>query len=166
MVQNHMLQLLCLVAMEPPYSLEPDVVRNAKMEVLRCLRPITGKDVEKFTARAQYTEGTAHVSRFQISTEAGVNPDSTTETYVALKCFVENWRWSGVPFYLRTGKALPLRPVKSPCSSKKFRRSSSIPTSNLRKPECADTAHPAEEGLSLRIVSRVPGTRAQTHPSK
>ena len=78
---------------EPPYSLDPDVVRNAKMEVLRCLRPITGKDVEKFTARAQYTEGTAHGEPMpSYRREKGLNPTSTTETYVAVKSFVENWR--------------------------------------------------------------------------
>ena len=110
MVQNHMLQLLCLVAMEPPYSLDPDVVRNAKMEVLRCLRPIADHDIEDVTVRAQYSEGMVHdVPIPGYRRENGIHPDSTTETYVALKCFVENWRWAGVPFYLRTGKALPHR---------------------------------------------------------
>src|SRR4026208_1925386 len=110
MVQNHMLQLLCLIAMEPPYSLEANVVRDARMDVLRCLRPITGKDVLKYTVRAQYSAGTAHDGPIPgYRRDKGVNPNSTTETYVAVKCFVENWRWSGVPFYLRTGKALPQR---------------------------------------------------------
>ena len=110
MIQNHLLQLLCLVAMEPPYSLDPNVVRNAKMEVLRCLRPIVGKDVERYTVRAQYAEGVAHGQPIPgYRREKGVNPASTTETFVAVKAFVENWRWAGVPFYLRTGKALPKR---------------------------------------------------------
>ncbi len=166
MVQNHLLQLLSLVAMEPPYSLDPDVVRNAKMEVLRCLRPITGKDVERFTVRAQYTEGTVHgVQVPGYRREKGVTPTSTTETYVAVKCFVENWRWSGVPFYLRTGKALPNRASEVAVQFK------DIPQILFN----ADPQHPQapnvlalriqpEEGLSLRIVSRVPGTREQTHP--
>jgi glucose-6-phosphate 1-dehydrogenase len=95
MVQNHMLQLLCLVAMEPPYSLDPDVVRNAKMEVLRCLRPITDQDVDQVTVRAQYSAGTTHDKPIPgYRRENGIHPDSTTETYVALKCFVENWRWA------------------------------------------------------------------------
>jgi glucose-6-phosphate 1-dehydrogenase len=166
MVQNHMLQLLCLVAMEPPYSLDPDVVRNAKMEVLRCLRPITGKDVETFTVRAQYAAGTVGGKAVPgYRREPGVKPDSTTETYVALKCFVENWRWSGVPFYLRTGKTLPNR------SSEVAVQFKDIPqilfNTNPQHPTPANVlalrTHP-EEGLSLRIVSRVPGTREQTHP--
>jgi glucose-6-phosphate 1-dehydrogenase len=166
MIQNHLLQLLCLVAMEPPYSLDPNVVRNAKMEVLRCLRPIAGKDVEQYTVRAQYAEGTAHDEPIPgYRRDKGVNPNSTTETYVAVKAFVENWRWSGVPFYLRTGKALP-------------KRASEIAVQFKDIPQILFNANPAhpqppnvltlriqpDEGLSLRIISRVPGTRAQTHP--
>jgi glucose-6-phosphate 1-dehydrogenase len=166
MIQNHLLQLLCLVAMEPPYSLDPNVVRNAKMEVLRCLRPIAGKDVEQYTVRAQYAEGIAHEGPIPgYRRDKGVNPNSTTETYVAVKAFVENWRWSGVPFYLRTGKALP-------------KRASEIAVQFKDIPQILFNANPAhpqpanvltlriqpDEGLSLRIVSRVPGTRAQTHP--
>lgn len=166
MVQNHILQLLCLVAMEPPYSLDPDVVRNAKMEVLRCLRPITGKDVEKFTARAQYTEGTPHGETMPgYRREKGVNPTSTTETYVAVKCFVENWRWSGVPFYLRTGKALPLRASEVAVQFKDIPQI--LFNANGLSPQAPNVLTlriQPEEGLSLRIVSRVPGTRAQTHP--
>lgn len=166
MVQNHLLQLLCLVAMEPPYSLDPDVVRNAKMEVLRCLRPIAGKDVEKFTVRAQYSEGIAHEKAVPgYRREAGVNSNSTTETYVALKCFVENWRWSGVPFYLRTGKALPLRASEIAVQFKEIPQI--LFNANAQAPQAPNVLTlriQPEEGLSLRIVSRVPGTRAQTHP--
>ena len=110
MVQNHILQLLCLIAMEPPYSLDPDVVRNARMDVLRGLRPIREKDVEQMTVRAQYAHGTINNKEVPgYRREEGVQPDSTTETYVALKVFVENWRWAGVPFYVRTGKAMTKR---------------------------------------------------------
>ncbi len=166
MVQNHILQLLCLVAMEPPYSLEPDVVRNAKMEVLRCLRPIVGKDVERYTVRAQYAAGTIQGSAVPgYRRENGVNPNSTTETYVAVKCFVENWRWSGVPFYLRTGKALPHRASEVAVQFKEIPQI--LFNANAQHPQppnvLALRVQP-EEGLSLRIVSRVPGTRAQTHP--
>jgi glucose-6-phosphate 1-dehydrogenase len=166
MVQNHLLQLLCLVAMEPPYSLDPDVVRNSKMEVLRCLRPITAKDVEQYTVRAQYTEGTAHGNPVPgYRREKGVKPDSITETYVALKCFVENWRWSGVPFYLRTGKALPLRASEVAVQFKEIPQI--LFNANAQAPQAPNVLTlriQPEEGLSLRIVSRVPGTRAQTHP--
>ena len=166
MVQNHLLQLLCLVAMEPPYSLDPDVVRNAKMEVLRCLRPITAKDVEHCTVRAQYAEGTVHGAPTPgYRREPGVNPNSTIETYVALKCFVENWRWSRVPFYLRTGKALPLRASEVAVQFKDipqilFNANAQAP----QPPNVLALRIQPEEGLSLRIISRVPGTRAQTHP--
>jgi len=166
MVQNHLLQLLSLVAMEPPYSLDPDVVRNSKMEVLRCLRPITSKDVETCTVRAQYTEGNAHGKPVPgYRREKGVKPDSTTETYVALKCFVENWRWSGVPFYLRTGKALPLRASEVAVQFKEIPQI--LFNANPQMPQAPNVLAlriQPEEGLSLRIVSRVPGTRAQTHP--
>ncbi len=166
MVQNHILQLLCLVAMEPPYSLEPDVVRNAKMEVLRCLRPIVGKDVESYTVRAQYAPGAAHGRPIPgYRREPGVDADSTTETYVAVKCFVENWRWAGVPFYLRTGKALPHRASEVAVQFKDIPQI--LFNANAQQPlppnVLALRIQP-EEGLSLRIVSRVPGTRAQTHP--
>jgi glucose-6-phosphate 1-dehydrogenase len=166
MVQNHLLQLLCLVAMEPPYSLDPNVVRDAKMEVLRCLRPIAGKDVERFTVRAQYAEGTAHGTPVPgYRREKGVNPNSMTETYVAVKCFVENWRWSGVPFYLRTGKALPKRASEVAVQFKDIPQI--LFNANPTRPQPANVLAlriQPDEGLSLRIVSRVPGTREQTHP--
>ncbi|MEI2754276.1 MAG: glucose-6-phosphate dehydrogenase [Nitrospira sp.] len=166
MIQNHLLQLLCLVAMEPPYSLDPNVVRNAKMEVLRCLRPITGKDVEQYTVRAQYAAGTAHNQPVPgYRREKGVNPNSTTETYVAVKAFVENWRWSGVPFYLRTGKALPKRASEVAVQFKDIPQI--LFNANPANPQPANVLTlriQPDEGLSLRIISRVPGTRAQTHP--
>ena len=166
MVQNHLLQLLCLVAMEPPYSLDPDVVRNAKMEVLRCLRPITGKDVETYTVRAQYAAGVIGGKPVPgYRHENGVKPDSTTETYVAVKCFVENWRWSGVPFFLRTGKAMPHRASEVAVQFKDIPQI--LFNANQKQPQPPNVLAlriQPEEGLSLRIVSRVPGTRAQTHP--
>ena len=166
MIQNHLLQLLCLVAMEPPYSLDPDVVRNAKMEVLRCLRPITGKDVETYTVRAQYAAGMVGDKAVPgYRRENGVKPDSTTETYVAVKCFVENWRWSGVPFYLRTGRALSHRVSEVAVQFKDIPQI--LFNTNQKQPQPPNVLTlriQPEEGLSLRIVSRVPGTREQTHP--
>ena len=166
MVQNHILQLLCLVAMEPPNSLDPDVVRNARMEVLRCLRPIVGKDIERYTVRAQYGPGKAKGKDMPgYRREHGVKPDSTIETYVALKLFVENWRWSGVPFYLRTGKALA-------------KRASEIAVFFKTIPQILFNANPGaplesnilimkiqpDEGLTLRIICKVPGFKAKTNP--
>ena len=110
MVQNHLLQLLCLVAMEPPASLEPDSVRNEKIKVLQSLRPIHGREVERSTVRAQYAAGVAEGrSTPGYPDEPGGRADSQTETFVALVAHVDNWRWAGTPFYLRTGKRLPQR---------------------------------------------------------
>jgi glucose-6-phosphate 1-dehydrogenase len=106
MVQNHMLQLLCLVAMEPPASLDPDSVRNEKVKVLRSLRPITGREVERKTVRGQYRAGIADSRPVPgYLEEAGGGP-SDTETFVAIQANIDNWRWAGVPFYLRTGKRM------------------------------------------------------------
>jgi glucose-6-phosphate 1-dehydrogenase len=109
MVQNHLLQLLCLVAMEPPANLDPDSVRNEKVKVLRSLKPITGHDVERKTVRGQYRAGVAEGHSVPgYGDEPGGQP-SKTETFVAICAHVDNWRWAGVPFYLRTGKRLPVR---------------------------------------------------------
>jgi glucose-6-phosphate 1-dehydrogenase len=166
MVQNHILQLLCLVAMEPPYSLDPNVVRNVRMDVLRCLRPIAGKDVEKYTVRAQYAAGKAHGAEVPgYRRDADIKPDSTTETYVALKLFVENWRWSGVPFYLRTGKALAKRASEiavffKPIPQILFNANPDIPL----EPNVLTLKIQPDEGLSLRIICKVPGSKAKTNP--
>ncbi len=109
MVQSHLLQLLCLVAMEPPSSLEPDAVRNEKVKVLRSLRPIAPRDVGKLAIRGQYRRG--YVDGAQSDdyvAEAGVGA-SETETFIAVCANIDNWRWAGVPFYLRTGKRMPER---------------------------------------------------------
>jgi len=166
MVQNHIIQLLCLIAMEPPNSLDPDVVRNARMEVLQCLRPITGREVDTYTVRAQYASGSLNgVEEPGYRREAGIKPNSTTETYVALQMFVENWRWSGVPFYIRTGKALKKRASEIAVSFKSvpqilFNTKHDAPLeSNLLTLKIQP-----EEGLSLRLISKVPGSKAKTHP--
>jgi glucose-6-phosphate 1-dehydrogenase len=107
MVQNHMLQLLCITAMEPPASSDADAVRDEKLKILRALRLIDGSCVETKTVRGQYRAGTidgASVAGYL--EERDVAAASTTETFVALKAEIDNWRWAGVPFYLRTGKRL------------------------------------------------------------
>ncbi|HEV2083066.1 MAG TPA: glucose-6-phosphate dehydrogenase [Brevundimonas sp.] len=106
MLQNHMLQLLCLVAMEPPSDLEPDSVRNEKVKVLRSLRRITPEEAERVTVRGQYGAGTSEGKAVPgYDDERG--QDSDTETFVAIRADVDNWRWAGVPFFMRTGKRLP-----------------------------------------------------------
>lgn len=105
MVQNHMLQLLCLVAMEPPSHLDPDSVRNEKVKVLRSLRPIMAEDAERVTVRGQYTAGEVE-GRPADSYQTERGQASDTETFVAIRADIDNWRWAGVPFFLRTGKRL------------------------------------------------------------
>jgi len=107
MVQNHLLQLLAIVAMEPPHALDTDSVRDEKLRVLRALKQLSPTDVSKVAVRGQYLKGvTRGESVPGYLEEEGVNEESLTETFVALKVEIENWRWAGVPFYLRTGKRL------------------------------------------------------------
>ena len=107
MVQNHMLQLVCLFAMEPPSSLHHDAVRDEKIKVLRSLRPITADEVRAKTVRGQYAAGAINKQTVvAYSDELPADVKSSTETFVALKLEIDNWRWSNVPFYLRTGKRL------------------------------------------------------------
>jgi len=108
MLQNHMLQLLCLVAMEPPTSMNPDAVRDEKVKVLRSLRPIGLQDIGQKTVAGQYTSGVIEGTSVPGYLDEG-EAHSDTETFVALRADIDNWRWSGVPFYLRTGKRLPYR---------------------------------------------------------
>jgi glucose-6-phosphate 1-dehydrogenase len=107
MLQNHLLQMLCIVAMEPPSSLDADVIRDEKLKVLRSLKPLTEEDVFQNVTRGQYKSGSVggeHVKGYL--EEDNVNKNSLTETFVALKIEIQNWRWAGVPFYLRTGKRM------------------------------------------------------------
>ena len=109
MVQNHILQLLCLVAMEPPTSLEADAVRDEKLKVLKALRPIAPETMSQQIVRGQYSAGASADGPVPGYLEELGNGASTTETFVALRCEVGTWRWNSVPFYLRTGKRLPKR---------------------------------------------------------
>jgi glucose-6-phosphate 1-dehydrogenase len=110
MVQNHLLQLLCLVAMEPPARLEQGAIRDEKIKVLQSLRPILGPDLAAKTVRAQYREGVVAGDKVAgYLQEPGITKHTTTETFVALKAEIDNWRWAGVPFYLRTGKRMAYR---------------------------------------------------------
>ncbi|MGB0721714.1 MAG: glucose-6-phosphate dehydrogenase [Gammaproteobacteria bacterium] len=168
MVQNHILQLLSLMAMEPPWSMDADVIRDHRLDVLHCLRPIRREDVATHVVRAQYAAG---YYRGQDAPgyrrEERVAADSTTETYVALRVFIDNWRWAGVPIYIRTGKGLP-------------KRASEIAVQFKNVPHIlfnTDSRHPLEpnvlalriqpdEGLSLRIATKLPGPRVRIFPVK
>ncbi len=108
MVQNHLFQILCLVAMEPMVSFAADEIRNKKSDVLHAVRPLTPQDIAEDVIRGQYGKGKVHGKEvLPYRNEPGVAPDSHTETYVALKFYIDNWRWQDVPFYLRTGKRMP-----------------------------------------------------------
>ena len=107
MVQNHLLQVLCLVAMEPPINFNADEIRNKKVDVLRAVRPIHGDDIHRVAVRGQYRPGVVNGQRVAgYREEPQVSSESTTLTYAAFKLHIDNWRWQGVPFYLRTGKRL------------------------------------------------------------
>jgi glucose-6-phosphate 1-dehydrogenase len=107
MIQNHILQLLCLVAMEPPVNFEADKIRNCKVDVLHSMRKFRPEDIQKNAVRGQYSKGWMEGKEvLGYREEKGVDPHSNTETFAAIKFFVDNWRWHGVPFYLRTGKRM------------------------------------------------------------
>ncbi len=109
MVQNHLMQLLSLVAMEPPHSITAESIREEKVKVLKALRPITIDTVEDHVVRGQYSQGwsTGGAVPGYLQEEGCANTSSDTETFIAIKAHIDNWRWAGVPFYLRTGKRLP-----------------------------------------------------------
>ena len=168
MAQNHMLQLLSLVAMEPPSAFEANAVRDEKVKVLRSLRPIPAAGAEASTVRAQYGPGLlAGQPQCGYRQEPGVAPEATTETYVALKLEVDNWRWASVPFYLRTGKALPARLTEVTIQ---FRQP---PLLMFERPgEAAQPIEPnrlslriqPDEGISLRFGLKPPGPRIRLRP--
>ena len=166
MVQNHLVQLLALVAMEPPRSLLADVIRDQKLEVLRSLRPIAGDTVATAVVRAQYVQG------FMLGApvpgyldEKGVRPRSRTETFVAMKVFIDDWRWAGVPFFLRTGKRLPKRASEISVHLKRVPPIlfNADPRSPL-DPNILSIRIQPDEGFALGISSKVPGARARVYP--
>jgi glucose-6-phosphate 1-dehydrogenase len=163
-----MLQLLTLIATEPPHSLEADVIRDEKLEVLQSLRPIAGEAVDTSVVRAQYAAGFIMGKPVPgYRDEQGVDPQSRTETFVALQIFIDNWRWAGVPFFLRTGKRLP-------------KRASEISVHLKDVPPILFNANPAarldpnvlsiriqpDEGFSLGISSKIPGPAVRIYPVK
>jgi glucose-6-phosphate 1-dehydrogenase len=164
MIQNHMLQLLMLVAMEPPIAFDANAVRDEKVKVLHALQHLVGRDVVTNTIRAQY--GPGWVGGKQVpgyTEEKGVSPTSTTETYVALKVFIDNWRWAGVPFYLRTGKHLPKRLTEIAIQFKQpplviFKHSEAH---GQVEPNVLTMRVQPDEGISLKFAAKVPGTEMQ-----
>ena len=159
MVQNHLFQLMSLVAMEPPAGLDEVSIRDEKVKVYKSVRPLRPDLVDDLVVRGQYTGGDFDGQKTEgYRKEKGVPADSRTETFVALKLFIDNWRWSGTPFYLRTGKFLPEK------LSEVVVRFRSPPLTLFQK-QCVSPVYPndliirvqPEEGISFRINGKVPG---------
>ncbi len=168
MVQSHILQVLCMTAMEAPRSTQPDAVRDAKLDVLLSLRPFEPADVERAVVRGQYEQGLVNGEKVPAyRAEEHIPPDSNTETFVALKCFIENWRWAGVPFYLRTGKRMTRRASEIAIQFKRVPRIlyNSRPAPPLPANVLSIRIQP-DEGLSLNIVGKQPGSPLRLGPVK
>jgi glucose-6-phosphate 1-dehydrogenase len=158
MLQNHLLQLMCIVAMEPPVSLNADAVRDEKLKIVEALRPFSTQDIATRLIRGAYRAGNIGGQRVPgYHEETGVAAESTTETYVALKAEINTWRWAGVPFFLRTGKRMPERVAEI------LVRFRALPHSIF--PSMSETAQPnallirlqPDEGLNLSLMVKVPG---------
>ncbi len=163
MVPNHIFQLISLTAMEPPVSFDADVVRDEQAKILKALSPMTDEEVLTRTVRGQYGEGVEGNNRVPgYRAEPYVAPESRTETFVAMKLFIDNWRWADVPFYLRTGKRLPERSTKIVIQ---FKRAPFI----LFRKTAVDKLEPnrltlhlqPDEGISLSFGAKIPGPVVQ-----
>lgn len=170
MVQNHLLQLLCLIAMEPPTDLSADSIRDEKVKVLRSLRRIANEDVVKDVVRGQYGSGSINGEAVTgYLDEKNVNPKSATETYVALKVLIDNWRWADVPFYVRVGKRLPKGVTEIGIHFKNapgvlFNRDRGVVRDGSQN-VLVIRIQP-DEGVSLRMQSKVPGASVRIQPVK
>jgi glucose-6-phosphate 1-dehydrogenase len=166
MVQNHLLQLLCLIAMEPPVSFDADEVRNKKVDVLNAIRKYGEEEINQVAVRGQYADGWLEGKRVKGYTkEEGVDENSHTETFAALKFFIDNWRWQDVPFYVRTGKRMPkmtsvitveFRPVPH----------KSFPEESLENwnPNRLVISIQPEKGIRLRLQAKQPGLQMTLNP--
>jgi glucose-6-phosphate 1-dehydrogenase len=165
MVQNHLLQLLCLVAMEPPTDLSANSIRDEKVKVVRSLHRWYRNEIAANVVRGQYTAGAIHGEPVVgYRQEQNVNPNSQTETFVALRLFIDNWRWAGVPVYMRVGKRLPKSATDISIHFKKapavlFNR-------DLSDLNVLVIRIQPDEGISLRIHAKVPGTSFRIEPVK
>ncbi|MGZ4196823.1 MAG: glucose-6-phosphate dehydrogenase [Solirubrobacteraceae bacterium] len=166
LVQNHMMQLLALLAMEPPASFEANRLRDEKLKVLEAIVPPTVEQVPSMAVRAQYGPGI--VAGTQVPgyrDEPGVAPDSRTETYAALRLHVSNWRWAGVPFYLRTGKRLARKVTEiavtlKPVPHLAFQSTGSV---GVQANQIVLTVQP-DEGVSVSLGAKIPGSRLRIRP--
>ncbi len=173
MVQNHMLQLLALIAMEPPASFAPNAVRDEKVKLLSAISPIGMNEVNKCSIRGQYAAGTINGKLIpDYLREAGVKPSSVTETFMALKLHVDNWRWAGVPFYLRTGKALTERLTEVNIEFRQpplalfghIKNDGDTEKRSRMKPNMLSLRVQPNEGIRLSIGMKVPGPKMILEP--
>jgi len=166
MVQNHLMQLLCLVAMEPMVSFNADEIRNKKVDVLHAIRPIPIDMVDQLVVRGQYGKGSIDGKKVcGYRKESGVSPHSVTETFVALKLFVDNWRWQDVPFYLRTGKRLPRQASEVTIQFRAVPHKSfpAEATIDWQSSSLIMSIQP-DEGIVLRFQAKQPGTKLLLKP--
>ena len=157
MVQNHMLQLVCLVAMEAPSSLDHDAVRDEKLKVLRALKPIVAADIKTHTVRGQYTAGAIDGSTVPGYADELGNEESAAETFVALKLEIENWRWSNVPFYLRTGKRLKTKHSEIVVQFQQVPHSIFTEIKHDILPNRLTIRLQPDEGVKLAVMAKEPG---------
>jgi len=163
MVPNHIMQLITLTAMEPPISFEANAVRDEQAKILHAIQPYSNEDVLSKTVRGQYGEGIMDDQRVPgYRSEEGVPPDSRTETFVAMRLLIDNWRWAGVPFYLRTGKRLPGRNTHVVIQFRRapFMLFRETQVENMMPNQLVLHIQP-EEGISLRFAAKTPGTTMQ-----
>ncbi len=166
MVANHLLQLLALTAMEPPIAFEATAVREQKVQVFRSIRPMSVEEVAKRTVRGQYGSGKIDGRQMPgYREEEGVNPRSTTETFAALEFYVDNWRWAGVPFYIRTGKRLARQVTEIRVHFKRTPQAlfSRTPDEKLESNVITLTIQP-DEGISISFGAKRPGEHMGTVP--
>jgi glucose-6-phosphate 1-dehydrogenase len=164
MLQNHMMQLLCLVAMEPPISFSAEEVRNEKVKVLHAIKPMSPEEIETLTVRGQYGPGFIDGKAVPgYAHEPGVPPNSITDTFAAARFEVENWRWAGVPFYLRTGKRLPMRTTEITIE---FRRAPLLllPAARMQPPNRLVVHVQPNERISLHFHAKCPGPQIRLAP--
>ncbi|TKC19813.1 glucose-6-phosphate dehydrogenase [Robertmurraya kyonggiensis] len=167
MVQNHMIQMVALLAMEPPIRLNTEEIRSEKVKVLRALRPVEGEEIHKYFARGQYGEGTINNQSLPAyRQETMVDPNSNTETFVAGKLMIDNFRWAGVPFYIRTGKRMETKSTKIVIQFKDIPMNLYYQTEQQLKPNLLVIHIQPEEGITLHLNAKKAGTGMEATPIK
>lgn len=166
-VQNHMMQLLSHVAMEPPANLSANAIRDEKVKVLQSIRPLTKEDIRQNVIRGQYGKGFINgESVIGYREEKNVNPGSNIETFLALKLYIDNWRWAGVPFYLRGGKRLPKRATEIAIIFKDAPGVLFQQRESHNPPNVLVMRIQPDEGIAMRINCKVPGPSSPIQPVK